>query len=47
MGELLKYVRDGDNIVVWKLNRISRSLSHLTKLIKCKDVENKERPYNL
>ncbi|RIV34298.1 recombinase family protein [Flagellimonas lutimaris] len=33
LSKLLKYVRDGDTIVVWKLDRIARSLSHLTKLI--------------
>ena len=32
-GKLLKYVRDGDTIVVWKLDRLARSLIHFTNLM--------------
>ncbi|WP_097047218.1 recombinase family protein [Flagellimonas pacifica] len=30
---MLNYVREGDTIVVWKLDRRARSLIHLTKRI--------------
>lgn len=30
---LLNYVREGDTIVVWKLDRLARSLIHFTKLM--------------
>ena len=33
LSELLKYVRDGDTIVVWKLDRLARSLIHFTNLM--------------
>ncbi|MAU17115.1 MAG: resolvase [Muricauda sp.] len=33
LDELLSILREGDTLVVWKLDRIARSLSHLTKLI--------------
>lgn len=31
--KLLEYVRDGDTIVVWKLDRLTRSLIHFTNFI--------------
>jgi len=31
--KLLNYVREGDTIVVWKLDRLARSLIHFTKLM--------------
>lgn len=33
LAKLLKYVREGDTIVVWKLDRLARSLIHFTKLM--------------
>jgi DNA invertase Pin-like site-specific DNA recombinase len=39
LDELLSILREGDTLVVWKLDRIARSLSHLTKLIE--DFEKK------
>ncbi|MDG1573313.1 recombinase family protein [Robiginitalea sp. M366] len=33
LQRLLSYVRDGDTIVVWKLDRLARSLIHFTKLM--------------
>ena len=34
MTQLLEYVRDGDTIVVWKLDRWGRSISHLIESIR-------------
>ncbi|MGN7515922.1 MAG: recombinase family protein [Allomuricauda sp.] len=39
LDELLSILREGDTLVVWKLDRIARSLSHLIKLIE--DFEKK------
>ena len=33
LSKLLKYARDGDTIVVWKLDRLARSLIHFTNFI--------------
>ncbi|MFP2996255.1 recombinase family protein [Spongiivirga sp. MCCC 1A20706] len=33
LNKLLDYVREGDTIVVWKLDRLARSLIHFTKLM--------------
>ncbi|MDT0608045.1 recombinase family protein [Croceitalea rosinachiae] len=33
LAKLLNYVREGDTIVVWKLERLARSLIHFTKLM--------------
>lgn len=33
LDEMLAKLREGDTVVVWKLDRIARSLSHLVKLI--------------
>ncbi|TKD59039.1 recombinase family protein, partial [Flavobacterium sp. ASW18X] len=33
LDEMLKKLREGDTVVVWKLDRIARSLSHLAKLV--------------
>ncbi len=33
LSKLLKYVREGDTIVVWKLDRLARSLIHFTSFI--------------
>nr|WP_299382200.1 recombinase family protein [Allomuricauda sp.] len=33
LAMLLNYVREGDTIVVWKLDRLARSLIHFTKLM--------------
>lgn len=34
LSKLLDFLREGDTLVVWKLDRLVRSLIHLTKLIK-------------
>ena len=34
MEETLAFVRSGDSIVVWKLDRLGRSLKHLIELLK-------------
>ena len=33
LEKLLKYVRPGDTVVVWKLDRLGRSLKHLIELV--------------
>ncbi|MGB5358989.1 MAG: recombinase family protein [Eudoraea sp.] len=33
LGKLLDYVGEGDTIMVWKLDRLARSLIHFTKLM--------------
>ena len=33
LNKLLDYVREGDTIMVWKLDRLARSLIHFTKLM--------------
>jgi DNA invertase Pin-like site-specific DNA recombinase len=33
LNKLLSYAREGDTIVVWKLDRLARSLIHFTKLM--------------
>jgi DNA invertase Pin-like site-specific DNA recombinase len=33
LDKLLKYIRRGDTVVVWKLDRLGRSLRHLIELI--------------
>ncbi len=33
LSKLLNYVREGDTIMVWKLDRLARSLIHFTKLM--------------
>ncbi|MGB7395265.1 MAG: recombinase family protein [Pricia sp.] len=33
LDEMLGKLREGDTVVVWKMDRIARSLSHLVKLI--------------
>ncbi|MEO9512126.1 MAG: recombinase family protein [Flavobacteriaceae bacterium] len=33
LDELLSKLREGDTIVVWKIDRIARSLFHLVKLV--------------
>src|SRR5713101_6317339 len=35
LAEAIEYARDGDTLVVWKLDRLGRSLKHL--------IENRER----
>ena len=32
LAEAIRYVRDGDTLTVWKLDRLGRSLSHLIQL---------------
>src|SRR5260221_13519172 len=41
LNEALAYVRPGDTLVVWKLDRAGRSLSHLIELLK--DLQTRER----
>ncbi len=33
LAQLLEHVRDGDVIVIWKLDRLGRSLKHLVELV--------------
>jgi DNA invertase Pin-like site-specific DNA recombinase len=33
LNKLLKYIRPGDTVVVWKLDRLGRSLKHLIELV--------------
>ncbi len=33
LDKLLKYIRPGDTVVVWKLDRLGRSLKHLIELV--------------
>lgn len=33
LTKLLKYIRPGDTVVVWKLDRLGRSLKHLIELV--------------
>ena len=40
LQELLNYIRKGDTIVVWKLDRLSRSLKDLLFIME--QIENKE-----
>lgn len=37
LSKLLKYAREGDTIVVWKLDRLARSLIHFTSFINLLD----------
>ena len=34
LAELLAYVRDGDTVVVWKLDRLGRNLAHILATVK-------------
>lgn len=40
LDEALKYLREGDTLVVWKLDRLGRSLSHLLKIIESLSEQN-------
>src|SRR5258708_20586819 len=40
LNEAVAYVRTGDTLVVWKLDRAGRSLSHLIELLK--DLQTRE-----
>ena len=40
LNEALAYVRPGDTLVVWKLDRAGRSLPHLIELLK--DLQRRE-----
>lgn len=33
LARLLEHVREGDTVVIWKLDRLGRSLSHLVELV--------------
>lgn len=33
LAKLLEHVREGDTVVIWKLDRLGRSLSHLVELV--------------
>ena len=39
LNRLFNYVREGDTIVVWKLDRLARSLIHFTKLMNKLEVK--------
>lgn len=34
LGELMTYVRDGDTVVVWKLDRLGRNMLHILQTVK-------------
>ncbi len=40
LEQLLKYVRHGDTVVVWRLDRLGRSLRHLVELIAALQTRN-------
>ena len=40
LDQALKYVRSGDSLVVWKLDRLGRSLKHLIKTIRTLNERN-------
>ena len=33
LAEVMKFARGGDTLVVWKLDRLGRSLGHLIKMV--------------
>lgn len=33
LGKLLELIREGDTLVIWKLDRLGRSLAHLIGLV--------------
>jgi DNA invertase Pin-like site-specific DNA recombinase len=35
LTKLLDHVREGDTVVIWKLDRLGRSLAHLVELVTC------------
>lgn len=39
LQKLLEHVRDGDTIVIWKLDRLGRSLTHLVELVTKLDAQ--------
>ncbi len=39
LGELLSHLRSGDVLVIWKLDRLGRSLKHLVELVNTLDVK--------
>ncbi|SKV95279.1 resolvase domain-containing protein [Mycobacteroides abscessus subsp. abscessus] len=34
LAELLAYVRDGDTVVVWKLDRLGRNMLHILQTVR-------------
>ena len=42
LDEVLAYLREGDTLVVWKLDRLGRSLKHLIEIITHLNEEGKE-----
>ena len=39
LAEALDYLRAGDTLVVWRLDRLGRSLSHLIEVVRALDFE--------
>ncbi len=39
LGEALAYVRAGDTLVVWKLDRLGRSMAHLIEAVRRLDAK--------
>ncbi|MCT7631098.1 recombinase family protein [Aliarcobacter butzleri] len=37
LDKALEFLKDGDTLVVWKLDRLGRSLAHLISVITCKN----------
>lgn len=33
LNDLIKFIREGDTLIVWKLDRLGRSLQHLVKVV--------------
>ncbi|WP_234799947.1 recombinase family protein [Mycolicibacterium diernhoferi] len=34
LAELIEYVRDGDTVVVWKLDRLGRNMLHILQTVR-------------
>jgi len=39
LNEALAYLREGDTLIVWKLDRLGRSMAHLIETVRALDVK--------